>query len=510
MSGTGQILIAVERWNPAGGGRERYAAELGAALSRRGWSVSVACATAQAPAAHPLESHATVAGLRAAVGRWRDGHPGGAAVGLFPLPEASHVQLHSGLLACAADAERNAFGIGLRRLLFKPAGALNRRRRGRARDESATCRSRTAALMTFSRHDAEALARIHHVDPAQVTVARPGVDLRRFVPAAEAPSGAPHRPLRIIFAGHNFRLKGLARVLDAIARARGPLTLTVAGGGARLPFAIRARLRGLTDRVQFCGNLSQDELAARFRMSDVLLHPAYYDPFPRAVVEAMACGCVPIVARQCGVSEVLSDGVDGFVAAGPGAVDEMARWLDALQHPELRAAMRDAAIQRARGLDFDSHTDVVASWLGQRPEATAGSPGAGHRTVPAGQVVDLLRVSHDPIRVAAYAAEMRRGVEFPPIAVLRCRRWYLVADGHKRLTALRALHAREITVTVWTTRQWLADQRRQAAAHARKWREIARLSFTNPPQAGRLVLSTLNHWWRVARSLALWVRAGRG
>jgi glycosyltransferase involved in cell wall biosynthesis len=239
--------------------------------------------------------------------------------------------------------------------------------------------------MTFSRRDAEALARFHHVDPSQITVARPGVDLRRFAPAADAAPHAAESPLRVIFAGHNFRLKGLARVLDTIARARAPMTLTVAGGGVRLPFAWRARLRGLSDRVEFCGNLSQDELAERFRMSDVLLHPAYYDPFPRAIVEAMACGCVPIVTRQCGVSEVLSAGIDGFVAARPGAVDEMAGWLDALQDPELRTAMRGAAIRRARALDFESHADLVASWLAHGPEASGRSTAAARRTAPAGR-----------------------------------------------------------------------------------------------------------------------------
>jgi len=124
------------------------------------------------------------------------------------------------------------------------------------------------------------------------------------------------------------------------------------------------------------------------------------------------------------------------------------------------------------------------------------------RLVRAAEVVDLLPISHAPEQIAAYAEAMRRGDAFPPVSVLPVAGRLLLADGHKRLAACRALGVEEIPVEVWTFARWLRDQAQQARRNAAKNRKIAARALRDPRAAARLLGTTLSHWKRVALSLA--------
>jgi hypothetical protein len=126
------------------------------------------------------------------------------------------------------------------------------------------------------------------------------------------------------------------------------------------------------------------------------------------------------------------------------------------------------------------------------------------RVLPLESVVDLLSVSHAAERIAEYRTAMQRGDRFPPIAVVRVGRRFLVADGHKRLGAWRALTRDPIVVQVWTLRRLLRDQWQQFTRKTRQQVRLARRSCSDPRarrEARRLALDTLGHWQRVVRSL---------
>ncbi len=124
------------------------------------------------------------------------------------------------------------------------------------------------------------------------------------------------------------------------------------------------------------------------------------------------------------------------------------------------------------------------------------------RRLPLRDVIDLLAVTHAPERIHEYRDAMLRGDRFPPVSVIRVAGWFLVADGHKRLHAYATLGRSEILVEVWTFRRFLRDQARQAAANVRKNAAIVSRCASDPRGAGRLAMSTVRHWKRVAVSLA--------
>lgn len=122
--------------------------------------------------------------------------------------------------------------------------------------------------------------------------------------------------------------------------------------------------------------------------------------------------------------------------------------------------------------------------------------------LPAAEVVDLLPVVHAPEKVAEYRAAFQRGETFPPLGVVRLFGRVVLADGHKRLAAFRAVGGADVVVEVWTGRRWLADQLRQLRDNARKNARIARLLLSDRREALRLLRATTGHWHRVAVSLA--------
>lgn len=126
-------------------------------------------------------------------------------------------------------------------------------------------------------------------------------------------------------------------------------------------------------------------------------------------------------------------------------------------------------------------------------------------TVPLERVVDPLPISHAPERIAHYRMAMQRGDRFPPIAVVRIGGYYLVADGHKRLSAFRDLGNGLIVVEVWTMRRWLRDQGQQLARKTRQQASLTRRCLAGDAgarrEARRLALDTLGHWQRMFRSL---------
>jgi glycosyltransferase involved in cell wall biosynthesis len=366
------LFLLTDRWHPDGGGRERYAAELSRWLAVNGWEVVVVCAVRDARAVDSpgvtVESLApgnAMVRFDEYVRRLRQSHPGVPVLALRPILGASHYQLHSGVLADAFAGERDSFGTVVRRAMYWPALRANRRRVDLLATEADVLRSPRSRLMVFS----EGLRRrlqAEGVDGSRVTVSRPGIDLSIFHPAGLAPTSDAAR-LRLVFAGHNFLLKGLATAVEALAilRDRGvTASLSVAGRGAKGRFLRLARNLGLNGAVTFEGDVSQSRLAELFRSADVAVHPAYYDPFPRALLEALACGCAVVTTRACGVSDLVERQGVGIVVDEAGQAEQLADALVALSN--------GAALQRARErtrpigptLGFEEHAKAVTAWLG--------------------------------------------------------------------------------------------------------------------------------------------------
>ncbi|HVX89538.1 MAG TPA: N-acetyl-alpha-D-glucosaminyl L-malate synthase BshA [Gemmatimonadales bacterium] len=177
------------------------------------------------------------------------------------------------------------------------------------------------------------------------------VNLAEYRPAenGDRPSLAPagHKVLTHI---SNFReVKRVKDVVRIFARVRKvmPATLVMVGDGPDRDEAEKeGGLLGVAADIRFLGRL--DSVADILRGTDLFILPSQTESFGLAALEAMACGAPCVASRAGGLPEVITDGVDGLLEP-PGSAEAMGRRaIDLLRDPERHAAMRQAAIAKAR------------------------------------------------------------------------------------------------------------------------------------------------------------------
>ena len=105
-----------------------------------------------------------------------------------------------------------------------------------------------------------------------------------------------------------------------------PLRIVMMGDGP-LRTTLEQAAAGRTAEVVFTGNVSQSDVAGFVGRSRLLVHPARYEGFPRALVEAMALG-VPAISLRGVVGEPIIHGKNGLLVPEGDLVRETLRVLD--------------------------------------------------------------------------------------------------------------------------------------------------------------------------------------
>jgi glycogen(starch) synthase len=114
--------------------------------------------------------------------------------------------------------------------------------------------------------------------------------------------------------------------LAPVVRQMGNVRFVVAGTGtAEAELKHQARRLRLTRYGSFLGWVGDDKLHALYRVADLCIVPSIYEPFGIVALEAMASGCLCVVADTGGLREVVpADGTAGvrFPARDAGALRE--------------------------------------------------------------------------------------------------------------------------------------------------------------------------------------------
>jgi UDP-glucose:(heptosyl)LPS alpha-1,3-glucosyltransferase len=96
----------------------------------------------------------------------------------------------------------------------------------------------------------------------------------------------------------------------------------VVGKGNEAKFLALAAASGVGDRVIFTG--PQTNVERYYAAADIFVLPTLYDPFSNSTLEALASGLPAITTAQNGASEVIDEGVDGFMVSDALDVDGLA------------------------------------------------------------------------------------------------------------------------------------------------------------------------------------------
>jgi 1,4-alpha-glucan branching enzyme len=156
----------------------------------------------------------------------------------------------------------------------------------------------------------------------------------------------------ILFTGRLVHEKGVAILLEAIARMERPVRAVIAGRGpAASHLAQLARQLGVADRVRFAGFIPDE---AKFRLlaaCAAAVVPSLYEPFGIVALEAMAMEAATVASRTGGLAEIIRHGEDGLLVT-PGDPGELAGALDRLLSDPAFARRLGAAARQRVCADF--------------------------------------------------------------------------------------------------------------------------------------------------------------
>ncbi|MCS7281554.1 MAG: glycosyltransferase family 4 protein [Desulfobacterota bacterium] len=182
-------------------------------------------------------------------------------------------------------------------------------------------------IIAISQMVKENIQRYYGIDESKIAYVFNTCDLNRFrpenrerflVPVREK-LGIPLHSCVLMFAGHNFRLKGLKVLLRAmqtlIVDEKKDLYLIVLGRGRISSYKRMAKKLNIADRVLFLGSVSDVE--RYYAASDIYVHPTFYDSCSLSVLEAFASGLPVITTKYNGASDIIRSKDGGIVLEDP-------------------------------------------------------------------------------------------------------------------------------------------------------------------------------------------------
>lgn len=186
-----------------------------------------------------------------------------------------------------------------------------------------------------------------HIPPERIRVIRNGIPIPE-----ENPRRTAGRPPELLYVGRLTQEKGVQVTLKALSLLAGQeeFSFAIVGDGEYRPFLeTLARELGLGERVRFLG--LRGDVTQLLSQADIFVHaPVWEEGFGLSVVEAMAAGCVCVCTRSGAMEELITDGVDGFLAERHSP-EALAAVLKQVLHGGAHEAVRRNA--RTRAGDFD-------------------------------------------------------------------------------------------------------------------------------------------------------------
>jgi UDP-glucose:(heptosyl)LPS alpha-1,3-glucosyltransferase len=170
-----------------------------------------------------------------------------------------------------------------------------------------------------------------------------GVDIERFHPRNKryreeirSQYGLNSEDLLLLFVSHNFRLRGLQYLIQAlglIKRKRENVKLLVVGRDRAEPYRRLARKFGCVNDIFFAGGII--DIERYYASADILVNLTFYDACSLVVLEALASGLPVITTLYAGIGEIISEGQGGnFVLGDPRDIQLLAEKILFFSQPD--------------------------------------------------------------------------------------------------------------------------------------------------------------------------------
>jgi glycosyltransferase involved in cell wall biosynthesis len=229
---------------------------------------------------------------------------------------------------------------------------------------------RVQRVITVSKFSKRRLVELTGIPESRVVVIPNGVDSRfhrrgceeidRVRQTLQIPS-----PRYMLSLGSIEPRKNLATLLEswklAIARLPQEFWLVVAGVVGSGHIFQGSGIETVPERVMFAGFVNDEDLPALYSGATALLYPSIYEGFGLPVLEAMASGCVPVVADTTALPEVVGD---AGIMIDPCDTEQIASAIIRIaDDTDLRKVLRGRGVDRSREFAWERSAASTARVL---------------------------------------------------------------------------------------------------------------------------------------------------
>jgi len=238
--------------------------------------------------------------------------------------------------------------------------------------ESRAYKNRATALVVYSHKSAEEL-KTFFGRTEQIPVLHLGLDHKVFNTAVRAALresarkalAIPEEQFTLILVGNDWRNKGVPALLRALTELRDlPIGLLVVTREDPSPCRRLAAEQGLENRVTFLP--PRQDIEFYYAGADAYAGPSLQDSYGIPPAEAMACGLPVIVSAAAGVSEIVTNGVDGLILEDPTDTSRLAATIRHLyDDKQFRDQLGSRAAETARKYTWERNSNELSQIFGE-------------------------------------------------------------------------------------------------------------------------------------------------
>jgi glycosyltransferase involved in cell wall biosynthesis len=182
----------------------------------------------------------------------------------------------------------------------------------------------------------------------------------------------PSHTLNVVYSGrlvqYQKRILDIVHLANALDKLKVPYRITLIGDFAanedtRSLFHARGSAHINSGRIALLGRLRRDEVLSEMKRQDIFVLLSDFEGLPLAMIEGMACGCVPVVAQMSsGIPDVITHGYNGLVIGGRDYNDWAAAIVNLWNNPteilrlshNARETVRSRFTVEQTGIAFDA------------------------------------------------------------------------------------------------------------------------------------------------------------
>jgi len=197
----------------------------------------------------------------------------------------------------------------------------------------------TAAVVVHS------MAVARHVQGKKVFLVPLAIDFEKFFAEPNQ-----NREQLILLVGRDSWRKGLGTLISALKMitADFPGVRVEVVGKEYLHTRVWAKIIGLGLNLKFIGELSQEQLKAKYQKAQIVYLGSWQEGFGLSLAEGMAAGCIAVGSTAGGIPELVEDGISGILFTAGDDLELSAKLRALLETAELRQKLSISGQRRVK------------------------------------------------------------------------------------------------------------------------------------------------------------------